>query len=58
MSGCAEEVPVLVERGQGHPCACHLVEEALVFASAPPSRAHSGWDRFSDLSEGADSVPE
>ncbi|HAS10294.1 MAG TPA: peptide ABC transporter ATP-binding protein, partial [Acidimicrobiaceae bacterium] len=27
---CAEEVPALVDRGQGHPVACHYAEVQVV----------------------------
>jgi len=32
---CADEVPALVDRGQGHPAACHYASELPSVASAP-----------------------
>jgi peptide/nickel transport system ATP-binding protein/oligopeptide transport system ATP-binding protein len=29
---CAEEVPALIDRGQGHPVACHFAEELSVLS--------------------------
>jgi peptide/nickel transport system ATP-binding protein/oligopeptide transport system ATP-binding protein len=55
---CADEAPALAERGQGYPCACHLAEGAVVFAADQPSNTEGRWDRFSEVSEGADSVPK
>ncbi|HEV8115495.1 MAG TPA: dipeptide ABC transporter ATP-binding protein [Acidimicrobiales bacterium] len=32
---CADEVPALIERGQGHPVACHFAEALTVVPQAP-----------------------
>ncbi len=32
---CADEVPALIERGQGHPVACHFAETLTVVPQAP-----------------------
>ena len=29
---CAEEEPALIDRGQGHPVACHFADESMVTA--------------------------
>jgi oligopeptide/dipeptide ABC transporter ATP-binding protein len=40
---CAEEVPELIDRGQGHPSACHFAEivKPLTIAGADPPGAHT-----------------
>src|ERR671936_312201 len=39
---CAEEVPALIDRGQGHPSACHFAEivKPLTLTGAEPPGAH------------------
>jgi peptide/nickel transport system ATP-binding protein/oligopeptide transport system ATP-binding protein len=41
---CAEEVPALVDRGHGHPSACHFAEivKPLAMADRAPAGAHQG----------------